>query len=254
MAMSILTKPSFLPEIDYPDDDGLPMADNTVQFEWIVMIKGGLDAVFRNDPDVFVAGNLLWYPVEGDNKTRTAPDDMVVFGRPKKKYRGSYKQWEEGNIAPQVVFEILSPGNRIPDMDQKFKFYDRYGVEEYYLYDPETPELTGWMRKGGKLEQITEPLPWTSPRLKIRFEMGEGGLIIYGPDGKPFASYIELVEQREKERLEKEKERLEKEKERQEKEKERQDKEKERQEKEKEKERGDRLAAKLRALGIDPES
>ena len=73
--------------------------------------QGGLDALFRDDPDVFVAGDLLWYPVEGDPKTRIAPDAMVVFGRPKG-YRGSYKQWDEGGIAPQVVFEVLSPGNR----------------------------------------------------------------------------------------------------------------------------------------------
>ena len=45
---------------------------------------------------------LLWYAVEGDNKIRQAPDAMVAFGRPKG-YRGSYRQWEEGGIAPQVV-------------------------------------------------------------------------------------------------------------------------------------------------------
>ena len=73
---------------------------------------GNLDEVFRDDPQVFVAGNLLWYPVEGDNKTRAAPDAMVVFGRPKGD-RSSYLQWLEGNIAPQVVFEVLSPGNSV---------------------------------------------------------------------------------------------------------------------------------------------
>jgi hypothetical protein len=52
-------------EIDYPDSDGKPMSDNTLQFEWIMRIKGGLDIVFANDPDVFVAGDLLWYPVRG---------------------------------------------------------------------------------------------------------------------------------------------------------------------------------------------
>jgi Uma2 family endonuclease len=57
---------------------------------------------------LFVAGDLLWYPVEGDNKLRQAPDVMVVFGRPKGD-RGSYKPWEEDNIPPQVVFEILLP-------------------------------------------------------------------------------------------------------------------------------------------------
>ncbi len=74
-------------------------------------MKEDLEAVFHADPEVFVAGNLLWYAVEGEPTIRTAPDVMVAFGRPKGR-RGSYKQWEEANIAPQVVFEILSPGNR----------------------------------------------------------------------------------------------------------------------------------------------
>lgn len=49
-------------EITYPTSDGQPMADNTRQFRWIVIIQGGLDALFRDAPDVFVAGDLLWYP------------------------------------------------------------------------------------------------------------------------------------------------------------------------------------------------
>jgi hypothetical protein len=32
-----------------------------------VTIKGGLDALFDNRADVFAAGDLLWYPVEGNN-------------------------------------------------------------------------------------------------------------------------------------------------------------------------------------------
>ena len=75
---------------------------------------------------------------------------MVAFGRPKG-YRGSYKQWEEDGIAPQVVFEILSPGNRRDEMVRKFAFYERYGVEEYYIYDPDTGDLTaGSQRPGGR--------------------------------------------------------------------------------------------------------
>jgi Uma2 family endonuclease len=52
--------------IIYPESDGQPMADNTKQFELIVLIKKNLDLLFANDPNVFVAGDLLWYPVEGD--------------------------------------------------------------------------------------------------------------------------------------------------------------------------------------------
>ena len=145
--MSLLISKPPRPAIIYPDSDGQPMAENTQQYEWIVTIKGNLDIHFLDRSDVFVAGDLLWYPVEGDPKIRTAPDTMVVFGRPKG-HRGSYRQWEEGGIAPQVVFEILSPGNRPGKMGEKFQFYDRFGVEEYYIYDPDTNELGGFQPRG----------------------------------------------------------------------------------------------------------
>ena len=47
-------------EIIYPDSDGQPMADNTLQFRWITTIKTNLDWLFREQSDVFVAGDLLW--------------------------------------------------------------------------------------------------------------------------------------------------------------------------------------------------
>ena len=52
----------------YPDSDGQP-ADNTEQFRWIVVIKENLERLFASDPDVFVASDLLWYPVEGEQST-----------------------------------------------------------------------------------------------------------------------------------------------------------------------------------------
>ena len=146
-------------EVVYPESDGLPIADNTLQFQWITTIVGGLDALFRDNPNVFVAGDLLWYPIEGDNETRISPDAMVVFGRPKG-HRGSYMQWQEGGIAPQVVFEILSPGNRPLEMTRKYAFYERFDVHEYYLYDPNSVELGGWQRAGAIFEPIPEMNGW----------------------------------------------------------------------------------------------
>jgi Uma2 family endonuclease len=131
--MATATAPAHRPDILYPDSDGLPMSDNTLQFKWIVTIKEGLEALYRNVDDIFVAGDLLWYPEEGKPKVRAAPDVMVAFGRPKG-YRGSYKQWEEGGVAPQVVFEILSPSHRLGESMRKFRFYEEHGVEEFYVY------------------------------------------------------------------------------------------------------------------------
>ena len=72
---------------------------------------------------------------------------------------------------------------------------------------------------------------WVSPRLKVRFEISDGELALYGPDGRKFATYLELAAQRD--------------------EAERQVEQAQRQTAE-QAERAERLAAQLRALGIEP--
>jgi Uma2 family endonuclease len=194
----------------YPESDGKPMADNTKQFRWIVTIKENLERLFAADEKVFVAGDLLWYPVEGNNTICQAPDAMVAFGRPKGD-RGSYQQWREDGIAPQVVFEILSPSNRLKEMSKKLKFYEQYGVEEYYIYDPDGIDFTGWLRTGDAFEVVEEPSDWVSPRLGIRFVLQPDTLEIYRPDGDRFLTYVELGQlwEQERQRAEQERQRAE---------------------------------------------
>jgi Uma2 family endonuclease len=180
-------------QIIYPDTDGQPMSDNTKQFRWIVLLKENLECLFAGDPQVFVAGDLLWYPVEGQPEIRVAPDTMVVFGRSKGD-RGSYRQWQEGNIPPQVVFEVLSPGNTLKEMAKKQQFYDRYGVEEYYIYDPDCNDLNGFQRVDGALTVIDAIDDWVSPRLGIRFVVTVDTLEVYYPDGRRFLTTVELME------------------------------------------------------------
>ncbi|MEE6161452.1 Uma2 family endonuclease [Cylindrospermopsis raciborskii DSH] len=211
---------TIVPQIVYPESDNKPMADNTRQFTWIVKIKENLEILFKSNADVFVAGDLFWYPVEGSNKIKLAPDTMVVFGRPKA-HRGSYRQWEEDNIPPQVVFEILSPGNTQDEMDKKKLFYLKHGVEEYYVYDPDRISLEVSIRENNSFKEIKDFSVWTSPRLDVRFDMTGDELVIYYPDGGRFLSPVELsnyaeqeTQRAERERLLKEQERLLKEQER----------------------------------------
>ncbi len=192
--------------IIYPDSDSKPMADNTLQFRWIVLVKENLECVFRVAPDVFVAGDLLWYPVEGHPEIRVAPDAMVVFGRPKGE-RGSYRQWQEDHIPPQVVFEILSPGNTLKEMAKKLVFYERYGVEEYYIYDPDRIDFTGYQRIGDRLALIETVEDWVSPRLQIRFVLTPGELKIYDRQGAQFLTLLEASQQAEQAREQAEQER-----------------------------------------------
>jgi Uma2 family endonuclease len=225
------------PNLTFPDSDGKPMADNTEQYRWIVIIKENLEILFADDPDVFVAGDLLWYPVRARLIAPTAPDVMVAMGRPKGK-RGSYRQWVENNIPPQVVFEIRSPGNSDEELERKLEFYENYGVEEYYLYDPDRLTLQGWWRQQ-QLTPIEPPENWVSPRLGIRLTMGQGGLEIYRPDGERFLTSVELFQRAEQERQRAEQEH--------------QRAEQEHQRAEQERQRAERLAEYLRTLGIDPD-
>src|SRR5437016_3062568 len=148
--------------IFYPESDGQPMSDNTRQFRWIYIFAGNLAILFYHRDDVFVCGNQNWYPVEGEPEICAAPDAYVVFGRPKGD-RPSYKQWEEGGIPMTVVFEVLSPSNTPIEMADKFAFYDEHGVEEYYLYDPDSNRLRGYVRRGEALRRAHPINGFVSP-------------------------------------------------------------------------------------------
>ncbi|MFZ1827224.1 MAG: Uma2 family endonuclease [Candidatus Competibacteraceae bacterium] len=227
------------PNDPYPESDGLPMAENTEQYDWLVKIKENLEILFADRGEVFVAGDLLWYPVpDREISGPIAPDVMVAFGRPKGR-RGAYLQWEEAGIAPQVVFEVLSPANSRIDMANKLRFYDQYGVEEYYLYDPKRHHLEIYRRQREHLKQVPHLNGWMSPRLGIRFVVMQDTLEIYHPDGQPFLNSVELARLKKaaEERAEQEAARAEQEAARA----------------EQEAARAERLAERLRALGVDPD-
>lgn len=70
--------------------------------------------------------------------------------------------------------------------------YDCYGVEEYYLYDPDENTLRGWLRQEDFLDVIEPMDQWVSPRLQIRFELVLPELLLYFPNDNPFLTYTEI--------------------------------------------------------------
>jgi Uma2 family endonuclease len=176
---------------EYPESDGQPISDNTLQFQWIMVLAGNLQALFRDRPDVFVCGDQFWYPVQGEPDLRQAPDVYAVFNRPRG-HRPSYKQWEEDNVPMTVVFEVRSPKNSDEEMAAKFHFYDEHGVEEYYVYDPDKNRLLGYRRAAVTLVSVTPLHGYTSPRLGIHFDLSGPELVVRYPDGRPFLTFEEL--------------------------------------------------------------
>jgi hypothetical protein len=98
--------------------------------------------------------------------------------------------------SPQVVFEILSESNTIREMQDKLAFYDEHGVEEYYQFDPDTHDLSGWVRKGTAFRRAWKVTDgWTSPRLGVTFKVEED-LILTKPNGERFLTVAQVNEQR----------------------------------------------------------
>lgn len=191
--------------IYYPDSDGLPMSDNTTHGDAIEYIHGVVGSVVADDDNAFAAADHLWYYREGHPEIRVGPDVYVVWGRPKR-HRGSYQQWNEDGIAPQVVFEVVSPQNRKTTASKVF-LYDELGVEEYYIYDPgyngkadlatERRTLRGFVRNTltGRAEVHESFVGWTSPRLGITFGWDDDDLLALRDETMVYPRYNDAIKQ-----------------------------------------------------------
>ncbi|MCU0451085.1 MAG: Uma2 family endonuclease [Bernardetiaceae bacterium] len=178
-----------------PEPEAHLPADATRVYECLVKIKGNLDILFADRPDVLVAGDLPWFASEGQPQIVQTPNVLVALGRPKG-HRSSYRQWDEGQ-PPQVVFELLTPALRknYQELFRKHNFYQQHGVQEYYLYDADEVKLSVFLRHGPQL--ILQDYPtsfWQSPALGITLEILPGGndLLLFFPNGQPFLSFVEL--------------------------------------------------------------
>jgi len=141
----------------YPESDGQPMGETdthrTIMIDLILVLQDR----YRDDPNVYVSGDLFVYYEQGNPAAVFAPDAFVVFGVPKK-LRRIYKLWEEGFKTPDVVIEVTSRGTRREDTGTKMDVCRRLGVSEYFLYDPYgeylDPPLQGYRLAGKKYVPI----------------------------------------------------------------------------------------------------
>ena len=150
----------------YPDSDGKPMADNTLQWDWMVKIVGELREMFAGQ-QVFVAGDLLWCSTKGDPKT--------------------CQEWEDEGFAPRVVFFVRSPTKppneerqQLPEMVQ---FCDQRGVEELYIIDTRKCVVLAWVRTHERLRFTHTDTSFISPLLGVGFAHNfANGVFTWKPD------------------------------------------------------------------------
>lgn len=100
-------------------------------------------------------GIVLFAPVDVYlGETETYQPDIIFIAQG----RLGIIERERINGAPDLVVEILSPATAYYDLRKKFKVYERCGVKEYWIVDPEDKSVQVFTLKEGKfiLDQEAE--------------------------------------------------------------------------------------------------
>jgi Uma2 family endonuclease len=172
-------------QIHYPESDGKPMGETDVHIDALIYLREALRDYFRDDPQTYVAGNMLLYYEAGNPAACVAPDVFVVQGVAKGERR-TYRLWDEGQ-APAVVFEITSRGSRLEDLGTKRAIYAMLGVREYFLYDPLgeylRPSLQGYRLQEGEYQRVPPGAEGrlVSQALSLELRLEDGRLRVFNP-------------------------------------------------------------------------
>jgi Uma2 family endonuclease len=131
------TVPRKLPKpIYYPESDGKPIAETPVHRDNLSGLIEMFRDHYRDDPSVYISGNMFLYFVEGEPRKNVSPDVFVALGVGNHDRR-IYCTWREGGKAPDLVVELTSPKTRKEDAVKKFEIYqDILKVREYIRFDP----------------------------------------------------------------------------------------------------------------------
>ncbi|MGB3535340.1 MAG: Uma2 family endonuclease [Microcoleaceae cyanobacterium] len=195
-----------IPEIDYPESDGEPMAESDPTRDYLIYTVEALKYYYKDQPQAYVSGNLFIYYEQGNPKSVILPDVFVVFDVSNQSRR-SYKLWEENNKVPDFVIEITSKSTVSQDQGLKKGLYAFLGVTEYFQYDPTqdylNPALKGYRLVGENYVQIqptllpNNELNVYSEVLNLELQLQSGELRFYDPvTQEKLLSYLELEQAR----------------------------------------------------------
>jgi len=255
-------------------DDGEPMESNNHRISMNLLIQS-LKYHWRDREDFFVGGNMFVYysPNQVKNQDFKGPDFFVVLDVDGTRHRDAWIAWEEDGSLPDMVIELMSPSTAEADLTTKKDIYERkFKTQDYFVCDPNNPSLLkGWTLINRRYKSLSaneqgrlycESLGLWLGVWQGKIENSQGNwLRFFDADGNVVLLADEAADQRaDLERQQKELERLEKEQAIQQKEQAIQQKEQAIQQKEQaiqqlemERLQKERLAAKLRDLGINPD-
>ncbi|MEM8638930.1 MAG: Uma2 family endonuclease [Cyanobacteria bacterium P01_G01_bin.54] len=243
---------SLLPTNLYSDE---PPMETNLHLRQMLLLISCLDWLWRDRQDYFAAGNLTVYysPQKIKSRDFRGPDFFVVLGT-EKRDRRSWTVWEEGGKYPNVIVEILSDSTATVDRTTKKQLYqDIFRTPEYFWFDPDTLEFCGFILVGGVYEPIQPNMSgqlW-SRQLELGLGVEGGQLRFFTPNGVLVPTPAEAALQAEQTAQQAEQAVQQAEQTAQQAEQKLQE---AAQQTQQAQDQAERLAAKLRELGIDPDT
>ncbi|MBE9138579.1 Uma2 family endonuclease [Nodosilinea sp. LEGE 07088] len=143
-----------LPPCDLASDE--PELESYLHLQQLLLLIKCLDWVWRDKTDYFAAGNLTIYYSADQVKTRDfkGPDFFVVLNA-EKRPRKSWTVWAEGGRYPNLIVELLSDSTANHDRTLKKQLYqDTFRTPEYFWFSPDTLELEGFALVEGQYQPI----------------------------------------------------------------------------------------------------
>lgn len=141
-----------LPPTDLPYDDGVPLESNWHRAEISLLIES-YQQYRHPERNFYAGGNMFIYfsSKQAVNRDFRGPDFFVVLNVDGDVDRKSWYVWEEEGRYPDVIIELMSESTANVDKTTKKDLYAQtFGTQNYFYYDPETQELTGFHLVDGK--------------------------------------------------------------------------------------------------------
>jgi Uma2 family endonuclease len=223
--------------IEWPQGDlwsDEPPLETYQHLQQMMLLLKCLDWLWKDRSDYFSAGNLTIYYSARQLKSEEfrGPDFFVVLGT--QKYpRKSWTVWEENGQYPNLIIELLSDSTAKTDRDLKKQIYQNsFRTPDYFWFDPHSYEFKGFHLVDGQYQELqpNEQGHLWSEQLGLYLGVYAQTLRFFAANGHLVPTPEESAEcaQREAENAQREVET--------------------------ERHRNEKLLAKLRSLGVDPDA
>ncbi len=214
-------------------DSDEPEMESSVHYDQLALLVSTLEWYWRERNDFFIGANLsVYFRRDQFSHRELRGPDLFVVRDVERRPRRSWTVWLEGGRYPDLIIELLSDETARTDRTAKKALYEKvFRTPEYFWFSPETGELAGFRLVDGHYRPIHADARGLLPSGVLGLGLGvlDRLLRLYDKTGALLPTLPEAVLQ-ERQLLEQERQLL-----------------------EQERVRAERLAAQLRALGVDPD-